>query len=80
MTTVVEIRAYLGGTGGLFSGLEQKTVAYGFYAVSFLSSRLKTLILDNSIRLWLQDFVQAHGEDLAHRLLDGVDFLGTNQE
>jgi hypothetical protein len=34
--------------------------------------------LDNSIRPWLQDFVQAHGEDLAHRLLDGVGRVSSN--
>jgi hypothetical protein len=34
--------------------------------------------LDDSIRPWLQDFVNVHGEDLAHRLLQGVGQVSSN--
>ena len=36
--------------------------------------------LDDSIRPWLQDFVEAHGEDLALRLLQGVGQVPTKHD
>jgi hypothetical protein len=43
-----------------------------------LAKRAKKL--DNSIRPWLQDFVQAHGKDLALRLFQGVGQLPTKND